>query len=296
MALIFDVKRFAVNDGPGIRTTLFVKGCPLRCVWCHNPEGLETEPVRLFNEKKCIGCGSCIDACPHGLLQKDRKDVCDRCGRCAEVCPTLAMQIAGREWDMEELMKEVERERGVMEESGGGVTICGGEPMMHPDYLLDLLVELKHRGFHTAVDTTLFASEQTVERVSSYADMWLIDLKHMDCGKHLLYTGVQNDRILSNIEYLSRKNARFWIRIPLIDGVNADDENLEKSARFLAALPKAPEVVNLLPYHDIGKGKHLRLGSVYNPTGIIMREPSEELQNHAIEIFSRHGLNVRTGG
>lgn len=301
MALIFDIKRFAINDGPGIRTTLFMKGCPLRCVWCHNPEGISPKPVKLYTKKKCIGCQSCVDICPqHNLtLTTDGiKEVgnCILCGKCTDECPTLALQMAGKEWEMDKLMEIVEKERKVMEDSEGGVTVCGGEPLMHPDYLIALLTELKGRGIHRTVDTTLFASEQTVERVMPLADLFLVDLKHMDCENHKFYTGVPNEQILSNIRLISAAGARFWIRIPLIVGVNADDDNLKASADFLASLPNAPECVNLLVYHDVGKGKHARMGTSYNPDDFSMEAPDDQLQQHALEIFKAKGLNVKVGG
>lgn len=301
MALIFDIKRFAINDGPGIRTTLFMKGCPLRCVWCHNPEGISHKPVKLYTKKKCIGCQSCVDICPqHNLtLTADGiKEVgnCLLCGKCTDECPTLALQMAGKEWEMDKLMEIVEKERKVMEDSEGGVTVCGGEPLMHPDYLIALLTELKGRGIHRTVDTTLFASEQTVERVMPLADLFLVDLKHMNSEKHKFYTGVPNEQILSNIRLISAAGARFWIRIPLIVGVNADDDNLKASADFLASLPNAPECVNLLVYHDVGKGKHARMGTSYNPDDFSMEAPDDQLQQHALEIFKAKGLNVKVGG
>lgn len=301
MALIFDIKRFAINDGPGIRTTFFMKGCPLKCVWCHNPEGISEKPVLLYTKKKCIGCLSCVEACPKHNLRLTTEGIkeqgeCVLCGSCTNECPTLALQMAGKEWNMEDLMEIVEKERKVMEDSGGGVTICGGEPLMHPDYLIELLSELKSRNIHRTVDTTLFASAKTVERVMPLADLFLVDLKHMDSGKHKFYTNVANEQILSNTRLISEAKARFWIRIPLIVGVNADDENLMASADFLATLPTPPEVVNLLVYHDIGKGKHARMGTTYNPDDCFMDSPNEELQQHALTIFKAKGLNVKVGG
>jgi len=301
MNLIFDIKRFALNDGPGIRTTLFLKGCPLHCTWCHNPEGLSPKPVKLYNRKKCIGCSTCVEVCPQGVLRLTPEGIketegCILCGRCAEECPSKAIQLSGREWPMEELMAVVEKERKIMEDSGGGVTLCGGEPLMHPDYLLQLLQELGHRGFHRCVDTTLFAQPEVVDRVLPHCELLLVDLKHMDSAQHRRHTGVPNELILQNIRRISETAHPFWIRIPLIVGVNADDANLGASANFLASLPHSPLMVNLLPYHDIGKGKHERMGTIYNPEGILMRPPTEEEKQRALQIFVSAGLNAKIGG
>lgn len=301
MALIFDIKRFAINDGPGIRTTLFMKGCPLRCVWCHNPEGFTEKPVKMYTKKKCIGCQSCVEVCPEKnlvLTPDGIKDLghCIACGCCTDECPTLALEMAGKEWKLDDLMAVVEKERQVMEESGGGVTMCGGEPLMHADYLCEVLDELGKRAIHRTVDTTLFASAETVSRVAERCELFLVDLKLMDSEKHRRYTRVPNEQILANIRMLSEMGKRFWIRIPLIVGVNADDENLNASAEFLASLPTKPDVVNLLIYHDVGKGKHARLGTEYNPDTLAMKAPSEELQQHALSIMQKHGLNAKIGG
>ena len=301
MALIFDIKRFAINDGPGIRTTLFMKGCPLRCVWCHNPEGFEERPVKMYTKKKCIGCQSCVEVCPEKnlvLTPDGIKDLghCTACGKCTDECPTLALEMAGKEWKMEDLMKEVEKERRVMEESGGGVTMCGGEPLMHTDYLCEVLDELGMRKIHRTVDTTLFASAENVKRAAERCELFLVDLKMMDSERHKRYTRVPNELILQNIQLVSEMGHPFWIRIPLIVGVNADDENLTASAKFLASLPTPPEVVNLLVYHDVGIGKHARLGTTYNPEAITMEAPSEEVQQHALGIMKRFGLNTKIGG
>ncbi len=301
MALVFDIKRFSINDGPGIRTTVFLKGCPLHCVWCHNPEGISPRPTRLYNKKKCIGCRSCVEACPKGVLSLTAegikaKEGCTLCGRCADACPSKAMEIAGREWTVDELMSVIEKERQVMTDSGGGVTLCGGEPLLHPDYLLDILRAVGRAGFHRAVDTSLFACRETVERVMQECELLLIDLKHFSDEAHRRYTGVGNTVILDNIRLVSEAKKVFWIRIPLIVGVNTDDGNLEASARFLTSLPQKPEAVCLLPYHDIGKGKHARMGTAYNPAGNAMRQPNPNEQEHALSLFKAQGLNARIGG
>lgn len=283
---IFDIKRFAINDGPGIRTTLFLKGCPLRCVWCHNPESWSAYPQVLFKQSKCIRCGACSEK-----------------GFTVDDCPTTAREICGREYSMDELMAEVEKERAVMEDSGGGVTLCGGEPLMHPEGTLEILRELGRRGFHRTVDTTLYAKPEVVDAVAAECELLLIDLKLMDSEKHRRYTGVGNELILENIRRVVEAGHDFRIRIPLIDGVNADDENIEQTALFLRSLYSPPSQgggrrgsVHLLPYHDVGKDKHSRMGSTYNPEHLPMAPPSEEQQRHCASLLEAHGLQVVIGG
>ena len=307
MAYLFDIKRFAINDGPGIRTTLFLKGCPLRCVWCHNPEGQDHRQQKLYTRKKCIGCQSCVVACPQHLLTFTSNGLvclpvgqsgeeCLLCGRCADECPTLALKMSGREWAMDELMAVVEKERKVMEDSGGGVTLCGGEPLMHPVYTCEVLDELGRRGFHRAVDTSLYASEQVIREVSMRCELFLVDLKMMDSERHRFYTGVPNEPILAGIRQVSSTCVPYWIRIPLIVGVNADEDNLRRTAAFLLSLPKQPEVIGLLPYHDIGKGKHEKMGTTYNPDRLPFSAPSDQEQQAAIALFAEYGLNAKIGG
>ena len=279
---IFDIKRFAINDGPGIRTTLFIKGCPLRCVWCHNPEGWTTEPQVLFKQSKCIRCGACSEK-----------------GFTVDDCPTAAREICGRKYSMDELMAEVEKERAVMENSGGGVTLCGGEPLMHPEGTLEILHELGRRGFHRTVDTTLYAKPEVVDAVAAECELLLIDLKLMDSDKHRLYTGVGNELILENIRRVAETGHPFVIRIPLIEGINADEENIEATAQFLSSLSISEALVtHLLPYHDVGKDKHRRMmpPTPYNPQGYPMAVPSEEIIQRCRQQLESHGLRVVIGG
>ena len=274
--LIFDIKRYAINDGPGIRTTIFLKGCPLRCVWCHNPESWSTEPQELFKQSKCIRCGTCLEP---GFKVDD--------------CPTMAREICGRAYTMEELMTEIEKERDIMEDSGGGVTLCGGEPLMHADYSLEILKELGRRGFHRTVDTSLYAPQEVVEAIANECELFLVDLKLMDNDKHRLYTGVGNELILQNILYLSERQAQFSIRIPLIEGINADEENIKATAQFLSS---PPHPVHLLPYHDVGKDKHRRMGTIFNSKGYHMAAPSEETLQRCKQQLEGKGLKVIIGG
>lgn len=302
MSLIFDIKRYAINDGPGIRTTIFMKGCPLSCVWCHNPEGLSSRKQKLYTKKRCIGCRTCVENCPQKVLTLTPDGIvsdhslCDLCGKCAEVCPAMAMEFSGTDYSIDYLMKEIEKETVFMDRSEGGVTFCGGEPLLHPDMLLELLCRCGELGIHRAVDTTLYAKPDIVRKVMEHTELFLVDLKHMDSTKHKLYCGVTNEVILSNLRMVADTGREFHIRIPLIEGVNADEENITRSAEFLASLPWQYHTVNLLLYHNIGKNKHEKLGTVYNPDHYPMTTPSEETVQRCTDIFSLYGIDVIIGG
>lgn len=299
---IFSIKRYAINDGPGVRTTVFMKGCPLRCVWCHNPESWTAQPQKAYKHSKCIGCGSCVEVCPQGALRLTPDGIvpvdgvsCTLCGKCIDECPATALEMCGKAWSMDELMQEIEKERDIMEESGGGVTICGGEPMMQAEATLEILKELGRRGFHRTVDTTLFAPPETVGRIASECELLLVDLKHMDDEIHRKFTGVSNSMILDNIRLIADMGKSFFIRIPLIDGVNSDEDNIEKTARFISALPWKERQVNLLPYHNVALDKHRRIWSDFS-IDYTFAVPSEETQQRCIGQFAKYGITALIGG
>lgn len=298
--LIFDIKRYAINDGPGIRITIFFKGCPLSCRWCHNPESQSPEQQKLYTASRCIGARDCIEICPNNALSLTPDgivtdwDFCNLCGKCAEACPTNAIEMSGRFYSTKELIQIIERERIHFEQSGGGVTFSGGEPLMFPEYLTELLALCKKSGIHTAVDTSGFAPRETLLKVAKYTDLFLYDLKMMDPVQHKKWTGVSNQLILKNLKLLAESGANINIRVPLIKNVNTGDNDLTKIARFIAKLPGNKIAVNLLPYHNSATNKYVKLGSVYPEYE--MAEPPEEEQNQAIEIFKRFGIETEIGG
>ncbi len=300
--LLFDIKRYAINDGPGIRITFFMKGCPLSCVWCHNPEGISVHKQKLYTKKKCIGCRTCVEICPEqalsltsdGIVSDDSR--CVLCGKCVAECPTLALEMSGTSYGYEYLMSEIEKETEVMDTSGGGVTFCGGEPLLQPDFLLEMLRRCGEKDIHRAVDTSLYARPELVKEVAARCELFLVDLKMMDSVRHKNYCGVPNELILSNLRMIADMGCRFWIRIPLIVGVNADEENLIRSADFLASLPWPEKKVDLLLYHDIARNKHEKMGTFYNPQGIDLSAPSEEEKQKAVRIFENRGFTVTLGG
>lgn len=300
--LLFDIKRYAINDGPGIRITFFMKGCPLSCVWCHNPEGISVHKQKLYTKKKCIGCRTCVEICPEqalsltsdGIVSDDSR--CVLCGKCVAECPTLALEMSGTSYSYEYLMSEIEKETEVMDTSGGGVTFCGGEPLLQPDFLLEMLRRCGEKDIHRAVDTSLYARPELVKEVAARCELFLVDLKMMDSVRHKNYCGVPNELILSNLRMIADMGCRFWIRIPLIVGVNADEENLIRSADFLASLPWPEKKVDLLLYHDIARNKHEKMGTFYNPQGIDLSAPSEEEKQKAVRIFENRGFTVTLGG
>ena len=298
--LFFDIKRYAINDGPGIRIAIFFKGCPLTCLWCHNPESHSARPQKLYTKSKCIGCGECVKACPNhactltpdGIVTDPKQ--CDLNGRCADVCPTLATEISGYYKTVPELLKIVEKERTLFDQSGGGVTFSGGEPLLHPDYLIEILEQCGHSQIHRTIDTCGFVKQETLLAVAQRTDLFLFDLKLMDAKKHQAYTGVDNALILSNLVALAASKADIQIRIPLIKGVNADAENLSATATFIAGLSGEKKSVSLLPYHATAAHKYQKLGGHYLDDNL--EEPDKVDLQQAVDCFLAHDLITTIGG
>jgi pyruvate formate lyase activating enzyme len=290
-AYLFNVQRFSTRDGPGIRTTAFFQGCNLRCPWCHNPESVSQEPKLQFFEDKCVSCGGCVSACGKGAHTmeggKHRFDesLCVYCGTCALYCPKNALRCDARLHTPETLSNLLLRDLSYYQNSGGGVTASGGEPMLRADFIRALFSLLKEKGVHTAIDTAANVSWSEFEKVLPVTDLFLVDLKAIDAGTHKQYTGADNAQILRNIRLLSECGAGLEVRMPLIRGVNDSDEFAQRTAAFLTSLPSAPPV-RLLAYHNYGlyKAESVRLE---------MREfqPPESVEEFA-NILKAHHIHV----
>ena len=298
--LIFDIKKYAINDGPGIRMTIFFKGCNLNCQWCHNPESLSPKVQKMYTASKCIGAVKCLDNCPNDALTLTEEgivtdfDVCNLCGKCAEVCPTKAFEMLGSNIPISELMKKIDNEAVFFDQSGGGVTFSGGEPLMHSEYLLQALKECGKRMYHRVVDTTAFTNIDTLLEVADNCEMFLVDLKVMDSQKHKEFTGVSNEKILSNIKELAKTDCDLVFRIPLIKNVNDDEENIRNTAEFIQSLNLVKTEVNLLPYHKVAENKMTKLGV---PDDFIQfEEPSKSKIEEIISIFKEYGIFAKEGG
>lgn len=296
---LFDIKRFAIHDGPGIRTTVFLKGCPLRCQWCHNPEGQARGPELVVRENRCIGCRACLDVCPQGAISFDGalpvtdRRLCTACGTCVEVCYAEARELAGQEMTVGEVLAEIARDIPFYDESGGGVTFSGGEPLYQFDFLLSLLRACAARGISAAVDTCGLCGWDQLDAMGEYTDLFLYDLKVMENGRHRELTGASNELILKNLQTLSQAGHNIILRVPVIPGVNDDAESVRQIGAFAAELP-ALQRVDLLPYHATAEEKYRRLDMAYHLAGV--SSPSAQRMAELAEIIRRFGLPVRIGG
>jgi len=294
MGTIFDVKRFAVHDGPGIRTTLFLKGCPLRCRWCHNPEGLEAEPVLAYHAQKCLHCGECVEACPHGAHSMvGGRHVIDRarcvaCGQCVEACLGRALRCYGREISVQEARDIVLEDRDFYR-NGGGATVSGGEPLLQPEFCAELFHALKEDGLSCALDTSGAVPWESFEKVLPRTDIVLYDLKHVDDALHRIHVGASNQRTLKNLVALAERDVPMEIRLPLIPGFNTDEDSLQAIGRFLAGLPNVSGV-RLLPYHP-ARSKFEAVGKATPMPDV---EPlSDEKLGVATRLMEAQGLACR---
>ena len=298
--MVFDIRRCSVHDGPGIRTTVFLKGCPLRCSWCHNPEGLSAAPEVVWRAERCTRCGSCIAACPEDalhwaddapapVLDESR---CSLCGACGDECYAEAREQLGQTMDAAAVLDTVERDRVFYEESGGGVTFSGGEPLAQPEFLGELLRGARARDIHTALDTSGYAPWVVMDGLRGDVDLFLYDLKAIGEQQHRRITGVSNAPILTNLERLAHRGHRIVLRLPLVPGANDDDENIRATGRLAARL--GLERVVVLPFHRLGSDKYERLGRHYTLPDTAT--PSEARVIAALEILRSTGVAAeRTG-
>jgi pyruvate formate lyase activating enzyme len=297
--MIFDIRRFSIHDGPGIRTTAFFKGCGLNCVWCHNPESRDARPELIYRETRCTHCGDCLDVCSQGAITwKDDQPataglVCTRCGTCVEACPTGARELVGRLWTVPEVMAQLRRDIAFYEESGGGITLSGGEPLHQAEFAMALLQACKAEGLHTALDTSGFCPWEIMELIRPYVDLFLYDVKLMDDSLHREHTGVSNGLILANLRRLADLGHAIILRVPLIPGINDGQDNLRAIAELARSLPNIRRV-DLLPYHDSARLKYQRLGLEYPLPGDAGVDEGW-LANQA-QILQGYQLETRIGG
>lgn len=299
--VVFNIQHYAIHDGPGIRTTVFLKGCPLRCLWCQNPESQDLKPVIFFNAEKCTGCGMCIEACPENAIRiVDDKSATDRgrckgSGKCAEVCPNEARSLMGRIMSGAEVFEDVNADALFYQNSGGGVTLSGGDPVAQPAFSIDILKRCRNAGIHTAVETCGFAKWETLKSILEYVDLVLYDIKHMDPVKHKAFTKVSNERILDNAKRIRMElELPMLARIPVIPGYNDSLEALKAAAQFIARELGPSVSVHLLPYHRLGETKYERLEKPGLRTHIV--PPKDSQTEEAKLLFAAEGLTVHIGG
>lgn len=297
---ITNIQRFSVDDGPGIRTTVFFKGCTLKCKWCHNPECIDAKPVLEFNSDLCTACGACENACVRGghIVSESKhiinREKCTACGECVKACPSKALGIIGKQYSCEELYKIIRRDRNFYKESGGGVTFSGGECLMYPDYLISVMELCKKDGIGICIDTAANVDFLALKKVMPYADIFLVDIKQAKGEAHKGSTGADNERILDNISKLCAADARVIIRVPVIPGENESVDNHKNIAEIIAGLKHIPELIELLPYHKYGVGKYKSIGWMDKVFDTDV--PTEEMMENLRKIYVDKGLNVLING
>ena len=307
---LYDIQGFSVQDGPGVRTTAFLKGCPLRCPWCHSPESQSFKPQLSWISMRCLGtdaCKSrCIKACPENAIElgERRKDAtsgeelqmvhvkresCTDCGLCADKCYAEALYICGEDYTVDALVERLMQDKAFYDRSGGGITISGGEALCQVDFVVEVFKRMKENGVHTALDTSGFAQWETVAKTMPYTDLYLYDIKHMDSEKHNAVVKVPNEQILANAKLLAENGKKLQIRVPVIPLFNDDEENIRATAEFCRELGDAVSVVQLLPYHNLGVMKYLRIS---DEKAVEATPPSDEFMQKMKKIMEEYGLPV----
>ncbi|SHI28426.1 glycyl-radical enzyme activating protein [Desulfosporosinus lacus] len=299
MARIFNIMKYSIHDGPGIRTTIFFKGCPLCCPWCHNPEGQRFDQELMYRQDRCIGCGQCIKVCPSKAIVSIEgqlvylREKCLACGECSRICHAGVRELVAKEMSLQEVMAEIEKDLIFYDESGGGVTFSGGEALGQPDFLREILKECRRKEIHTAVETAGFVRLDSLQMISPYVDLFLYDLKLMDSRKHQDVTGVPNELIKANLRWLAENHPKVIVRVAIIPGINDDEDNLRQMGAFVSSLKCVAEI-HCLPYHKAGVDKYLRLGLEYSLSDI--QSPVDESMVQIAKRLERFGLKVKIGG
>jgi pyruvate formate lyase activating enzyme len=291
--MIFNIQRYSIHDGPGIRTTIFLKGCPLKCKWCDNPESQNPYPEIFIRQSKCNRCGKCLDVCLSGAIALDKEGIqinrmdCKVCMKCADICPTEAISIVGKKMTVEEVIREAEKDELFYRNSGGGVTLSGGEPLYQAEFTFNLLKTCKERAFHTALDTCGYVGWEELDKVLTYTDLVLLDIKHLDSKAHCEGVGVGNELILENLKRTAQKR-RVWVRFPVIPNYNDSEQHIKNLAALLSKLPI--EKISLLGYHEWGKNKYEFLGIDYPFKEAYF--PDKEKLERMKNIMESQGLKV----
>lgn len=298
LGTVINIQKYSIHDGPGIRTTVFFKGCPLSCWWCHNPESQKIKHEIMFFEERCTNCRICEKRCPQNAIAiRDSyplvyKTKCVLCGKCTDFCPRNAREYVGKDMTVRQLIEEIIKDEVFYDESGGGVTFSGGEPLIYADFLNEVLKKCKARGIHTAIDTSGYTSWNSIEKIADKVDLFLFDIKHMNNEKHKEYVGVENVMIMENLKKLSDRGANILIRMPIIAGINDDDEHIDKAVKFISNLKILQ--VNLLPYHKMGMDKYRRLKIDYKLSG--KEKPCDEKMGRIADEFEKAGIKIKIGG